>query len=109
MIPIKLKVVLSILMIFEKEALDDPSLISLNTKITISKINNTNNTSSNTNLTSGKTSLSLYVPKFAILKASSLNSNYNLNLNTSNPICRQPNSASSFDNYVSKHIIKFIH
>ena len=91
-------------MIFEKEALDDPSLITLNTNITISKMNST---SSNTNLTSGKTSLLLYVPKFAILKASSLNSNYDLNLNNSNPICRQSNSLSNFDTYVSKHIIKF--
>ena len=90
-------------MIFEKEALDDPSLIRLNTKITISKLNNTNNSS----LTPGKTSLSLYIPRFAILKASSLNSNFNLNINTSNSMCMQPNSFTNFENSVSKNFVSY--
>ena len=108
MIPIKLKIILSIVMIIEKEALKNPNLIRLGSNITILKVNNNNNTNENlfgSNLTSDKTSLSLYVPKFVILKASSLNSNYNLNLNTSNPLCRQTYSFSNFENYVSKRIL----
>ena len=106
MIPIKLKVVLSIVIIFEKEALNNPNLIRLDSNITVLKVNNTNNKIFfGSNLTSDKTSLSLYVPKFVILKASSLNSNYNLNLNTSNPLCRQTYSFSNFENYVSKYIL----
>ena len=92
-------------MIFEKEALNNPNLIRLDSNITVLKINNTNKNLFGSNLTSDKTSLSLYVPKFVILKASSLNSNYNLNLNTSNPLCRQTYSFSNFENYVSKYVL----
>ena len=102
MIPVKLRVVLSILLVFEKEALYNPNLIRSNSNITIRKVDNKNINYANSNL--NQTYLSLYEPKFAILNATSVNSRYNLDLNVSNPLCRETFGFSYFDNYVSNDI-----